>query len=108
MEAAGPSAAAARRPVETSPKRRRKSQWSVPFSLTGTFGNLQTSWSARRPPSKAPTTTRPLSAPRSTATRRRGESVKAEHLVQAPLEAGLRVGAWVDQGRHLRLPAGVD
>src|SRR5665811_1061508 len=107
-EATGPPAAARRRPAVTSPKRRRKSQWSVPASVTGTFAKRWTSWRARRPPSNVPTTARPLSAPRSTATRRSGESVKAEHLLEASVEARRRVRAGVDEGRHVRLPAGVD
>ena len=63
---------------------------------------------ARRPPSKVPTTTRPLSAPRSMATRRSGESVKAEHLLEASVEARRRVRAGIDEGRHVCLPAGID
>ena len=64
-----PSAAtpAARSPSSASRYRPRMSQCSVSPSRTGSFANRCTSVTSRRSPSKRPTATRPLWAPRSTA-----------------------------------------
>src|SRR6185437_6212066 len=74
-------------------------QRSPSGSRTGRFGKRCSSSSVTRPPSRRPSTTRPLDAPRSIA----AYSVKVEDLLQ-PVE-GQRS---LEERGHLGLPARVD
>src|SRR5918999_1446698 len=87
-----------RKPPRTSSNRPSGFQRNPSGSPTGPFANR---WAISRLTASAsnrPRTTRPLSAPRSTA----AKSVKVEHLFEA-IEPG--DGPRVEQPGHLRLPA---
>ena len=108
-DATGPPAPARRRPAAISPNRRRTSQCRVPPTRDRDVGEavdvLDREAARRRsvPTSDAAA----LGAEVDGREAERRCSVKAEDLVEAPVEAGRRVGARVDERGHVGLPAGV-
>src|SRR4051812_42543674 len=102
MPFSGACSAAMQRPRSDSANRASRFQRSPSGRRTGRFSNRCTSSSSTRPPCSRPSTTRPLSAPRSTAAYAAVGSGKVEDLLEAlELAAG-------EVLRHVGLPARVD
>src|SRR5829696_354407 len=102
MPFSGARFAASQSPRSDSANKASRFQRRPSGRRTGRFSNRCTSSSSTRPPSSRPSTTRPLSAPRSTAAYAPPGLGKVEDLLEAlQLAVGEVLG-------HVGLPAGVD